>query len=105
MMAQTDSFRPPFTVEIVPMAWRQIAQLSQDMYRLLREQLRTLADLATVGRHPGAVRTARIQASMSFEVGEFIAQYEVDPRSRVIRLLEVAHPGARADVAGCASVM
>jgi mRNA-degrading endonuclease RelE of RelBE toxin-antitoxin system len=92
MLAQPESSLRPFTVEISPTAWKQIAHLSQDMYRVLRERLRTLADLASVGCHPVHISTgkARVQATMSFMVGDFAALYEADPHSRIIRLLEVA---------------
>jgi mRNA-degrading endonuclease RelE of RelBE toxin-antitoxin system len=104
MMAQTESSFQPFTVEIMPTAWKQIAHLSQDMYRVLRERLRTLADLASAGWHPWQVpiHTTHVQASLSFMMGEFAALYEADTRSRVIRLLEVARrlptEGARTHV-------
>ncbi len=92
MMAQTESSFLPFTVEIMPTAWKQIAHLSQDMYRVLRERLRVMADLASAGWHPSTlpIRTEQVQSSLSFMVGNFAALYEVDPRSRLIRLLEVA---------------
>src|SRR5687768_4780799 len=92
MMAQTESSLQPFTVEIMPTAWKQIAYLSQDMYRMLRDRLKMLAELATAGWHPSAlpIHTGRVQGSLSFVVGNFAALYDVDPHSRLIRLLEVA---------------
>jgi mRNA-degrading endonuclease RelE of RelBE toxin-antitoxin system len=92
MMARTESTLQQFTVEIMPTAWKQIAHLSQDMYRMLRERLKMLADLASAGWHPSAVpiHTGQVQSSLSFVVGNFAALYDVDPHSRLIRLLEVA---------------
>jgi mRNA-degrading endonuclease RelE of RelBE toxin-antitoxin system len=92
MMAQTEITLQPFTVEILPTAWKQIAYLSQDMYRMLRERLRMLAELASAGWHPSAlpIHTGQVQSALSFMVGNFAALYEVDPHSRLIRLLEVA---------------
>jgi hypothetical protein len=92
MMAQTETYLPPFTVEIMPTAWKQIAHLSQEMYRVLRERLQLLADLASAGWHPTLlpIHTAQVQGSLSFMVGNFAALYEADPHSRIIRLIELA---------------
>lgn len=92
MMAQTETYLQPFTVEIMPTAWKQIAHLSQDMYRVLREKLQLLADLASSGWHPSAlpIHTAQVQGSLSFMVGNFAALYEADAYSRTIRLIELA---------------
>ncbi len=91
-MAQTETNFQPFTVEIMPTAWKQIAHLSQDMYRVLREKLQLLADLASSGWHPSAlpIHTAQVQGSLSFIVGNFAALYEADAYSRTIRLIELA---------------
>lgn len=91
-MAQTESSVQPYTVEIMPTAWKQIAYLSQDMYRMLRERLKMLAELASAGWHPSAlpIHTGQVHSSLSFVVGNFAALYEVDPHSRFVRLLEVA---------------
>ncbi|HEX8698499.1 MAG TPA: hypothetical protein VF815_06670, partial [Myxococcaceae bacterium] len=82
----------PFTVEILPTAWKQIAYLSQDMYRQLRERLCMLADMASAGWHPSAlpIHVGQVHSSLSVMVGDFAALYEVDPHTRLIRLLEVA---------------
>jgi hypothetical protein len=90
MLAQTDSSVCPFTVEITPTAWKQIAHLPQEMYRVLRERLRAVADLAPVSWHPLAERPPQLKTSLSFTVGEFAALYDADPQARCIRLLEVA---------------
>lgn len=81
-----------FTSEIAPTAWRQISRLPQDMYLALMARLRTLANLATVGRHPvpAPIRGANLETSLSFFLGDFAALYEVDFQGRVIRLLEIA---------------
>ena len=93
-MVQTESQLQlqPFTVENMPTAWKQIAHLSQDMYRLLREKLQLLADLASTGWHPSAlpIHSAQVQGSLSFMVGNFAALYEADAYSRTIRLIEMA---------------
>jgi len=91
-MAQTESSLQPYTVEIMPTAWKQIAHLSQDMYRVLRERLKMVAELASTGWHPSAmpIHTGQVQSSLSFMVGNFAALYDVDPHLRLIRLLEVA---------------
>jgi hypothetical protein len=90
MLAQTESSVCPFTVEITPTAWKQIAHLPQEMYRTLRERLRTVADLAPVSWHPLAACPPQVETTLSFMVGEFAALYEADPHARRIRLLEVA---------------
>jgi mRNA-degrading endonuclease RelE of RelBE toxin-antitoxin system len=92
MMARTESSLQSFTVEIMPTAWKQIAHLSQDVYRMLRERLRMLADLASAGWHPSAmpIHTGQVRSSLSFMMGDYAALYEVDLHSRLIRLLEVA---------------
>ena len=91
-MAQTESNFQPFTVEILPTAWKQIAHLSQDMYRVLREKLQLVADLATAGWHPSSlpIHSAQVQGSLSFMVANFVALYEADAFSRTIRLIELA---------------
>jgi mRNA-degrading endonuclease RelE of RelBE toxin-antitoxin system len=90
MLAQTESSVCPFTVEITPTAWKQIAHLPQETYRVLRERLRAVAELAPVSWHPLAARPLQLETSLSFRVGEFAALYEADPHARRIRLLEVA---------------
>jgi mRNA-degrading endonuclease RelE of RelBE toxin-antitoxin system len=81
-----------FTSEIAPTAWKQISRLPQDMYLALLARLRTLASLATVGRHPvpAPIRGANLETALSFLLGDFAALYEVDFQRRVIRLLEIA---------------
>lgn len=81
-----------FTREIAPTARRQISHLPQEMSLALTARLRTLANLATVGRHPvpAPIRGADLETSLSFFLGDFAALYEVDFQSRVIRLLEIA---------------
>jgi mRNA-degrading endonuclease RelE of RelBE toxin-antitoxin system len=92
MMADPDHSPCPFTVEITPTAWKQIARLHQETYRVLRERLCTLADMASAGQHPFPVPTCAegVVVSLSFVVDDFAALYEVDTHSRILRLLEVA---------------
>jgi mRNA-degrading endonuclease RelE of RelBE toxin-antitoxin system len=91
-MTLTENNLALFTSEIAPTAWKQISRLSQDMYLALQARLRTLANLATVGRHPvpAPIRGAGLETSLSFLLGDFAALYEVDFQARVIRLLEIA---------------
>jgi hypothetical protein len=91
-MTLTENNLALFTSEIAPTAWKQISYLPQDMYLALQARLRTLANLATLGRHPvpAPIRGADLEASLSFLLGDFAALYEVDFQARVIRLLEIA---------------
>jgi hypothetical protein len=91
-MTLTGNHLALFTSEIAPTAWEQISRLPQDMYLALLARLRTLASLATVGRHPvpAPIRGADLETSLSFLLGDFAALYEVDFQGRVIRLLEIA---------------
>jgi hypothetical protein len=91
-MTLTENQLALFTSEIAPTAWKQISRLPQDMYLALLARLRTLASLATVGRHPvpAPIRGADLETSLSFLLGDFAALYEVDFQGRVIRLLEIA---------------
>jgi len=91
-MPHTQDSLSPFTSQITPTAWGQIAQLPQEKYLALEERLRALANMATTGQHPVPVpsRGVEVECSLSFVVGDLAALYEVDFQARVIRLLEVA---------------
>ncbi len=91
-MVQRQQPQRPFIIEIIPTAWKQIAHLSQDMYLVLQERLRTLVELASTGRHPRPApsRESLAEVSSSFVVGDLAAIYEADHQARAIRLLEIA---------------
>jgi hypothetical protein len=91
-MPHTENSHAPFTSEIAPTAWSQLAHLPQETYLALMSRLRTLANMATMGRHPVPVPTsgAEVETSLSFVVGDLAALYEADFQARVIRLLELA---------------
>lgn len=92
MMAQLQKPQRPFIIEITPKAWKQIAQLPQDMYLVLQERLRTLVELASAGRHPSSASSheSPVELSSSFVVRDLAAIYEADHQAGAIRLLEVA---------------
>ena len=90
-MPYTEDSSALFCREITPNASMQIAHLPQEVFVALLARLRTLASLASTGRHPVPVPLsgAGVETSLSFMVGDFAALYEADFRERVIRLLEV----------------
>jgi hypothetical protein len=90
-MTHTEDSSALFSREIAPTAWKQIAQLPQEVFVALLARLRILANLASTARHPEPVslRGIEVETSLSFIVGDFAALYEADFQVRVIRLLEV----------------
>jgi mRNA-degrading endonuclease RelE of RelBE toxin-antitoxin system len=83
-----------YTVEISPPAWNQLAHLSLETYRRIREELDAVATALGEGRSqvlPGTVRASGRPASTpSVVVDDAIAVYDVDHELQRVRLLEVA---------------
>lgn len=84
-MASGKNLLRPYSVEIAPAAWAQVAQLPRESYVALQERLRALAEQASSRRlfREGA-------PALSVALGDFVARYEVDEAREVLRLLEVA---------------
>ncbi len=81
----------PYSVEVAPTAWRQLAHLSTDDYGILQQRLTALATLASEGRlpDPRTVQDAGLDSALSFRVGDFVLLYQVDLARAAIRLTEV----------------
>ncbi len=88
-MAPDNGAPSPYSIDIAPAAWRQLASFSQDEYRLVQERLRELAALATEGRLPvtPSEQGAAAEAAGTFIVGSFAARYVADEKSRTVRLM------------------
>jgi mRNA-degrading endonuclease RelE of RelBE toxin-antitoxin system len=83
-----------YTVEVSPPAWNQLAHLTVETYRRIREELDAVAaELTDEGPRARAreVMGHRISASRpSVVVDDAIALYDVDHERRRVLLLEVA---------------
>lgn len=83
-----------YTVEISPPAWNQLAHLSLETYRRIRDELDAVAIALGEGQNqvvPGTVKVSGHPASTpSVVVGDAIAVYDVDHERQRILLLEVA---------------
>ena len=83
-----------YTVEISPPAWNQLAHLSLETYRRIRDELDAVAIALGEGHNqvvPGTVKVSGHTASTpSVVVDDAIAVYDVDHERRRILLLEVA---------------
>lgn len=83
-----------YTVDISPPAWNQLAHLSLETYRRIREELDAVAT-ALGERHaqglPSPVKVSGHPASTpSVVVDDAIAVYDVDHEHQRVLLLEVA---------------
>ncbi|HYO54877.1 hypothetical protein [Archangium sp.] len=74
-----------YTVEISPPAWNQIAQLSLETYRRIREELEAVAQLLDTVKVPG-----HPPSTSSVVIDDVMAVYEVDHKRRRVLLIEVA---------------
>ncbi len=83
-----------YTVEISPPAWNQLAHLSLETYRRIREELDAVALALGEGRNqvlPRPVKASGRPASTpSVVVDDAIAVYDVDHEQQRVLLLEVA---------------
>ncbi|WP_375771519.1 hypothetical protein NR798_11620 [Archangium gephyra] len=83
-----------YTVEISPPAWNQLAHLSLETYRRIREALDDVAMGLGEGRNhvfPGTVKApGRPASTPSVVVDDAIAVYDVDHERQRVLLLEVA---------------
>ncbi|QRN95182.1 hypothetical protein JRI60_39870 [Archangium violaceum] len=84
-----------YTVEISPPAWNQLAHLSVETYRRIRDALDAVAAaLPSQGQERGSPRPVKQEghgASLpSVVVDDAIALYDVDHLRRRVLLLEVA---------------
>jgi mRNA-degrading endonuclease RelE of RelBE toxin-antitoxin system len=83
-----------YTVEISPPAWNQLAHLTLETYRRIRDELDAVA--AALGERPERVPPPKVtpggHASSRFSVvvDGAIALYDVDHERRLVLLLEVA---------------
>ncbi|MFY0564973.1 type II toxin-antitoxin system RelE family toxin [Archangium lansingense] len=83
-----------YTVEISPSAWNQLAHLSLETYRRIREELDAVASaLAEECKEvlPGRMKgSGHPTSTPSVVVGDAIALYDVDHEHQRVLLLEVA---------------
>lgn len=84
-----------YSVEISPPAWTQLAQLTVETYRRIRDELDAVAVSLTEGSRRPGLRRLGIEASPeapSLVVDGTVARYAVDHERGRVLLLEVAHP-------------
>ncbi|MCP3161875.1 hypothetical protein [Myxococcus qinghaiensis] len=82
----------PYTVEISAAAWNQVARLSQESYRAIQARLEGVATLGAPA----------LSASTTFQVEDLTVHYVVDPRNRLVTLLEISHErGATPEASSC----
>jgi len=83
-----------YTVEISPPAWNQLAHLSLETYRRIRDELDAVATALGEGGGqviPGTVKvTGRPASTPSVVVDDAIVVYDVDHELQRVVLLEVA---------------
>ena len=82
-----------YTVEISPPAWNQLAHLSLETYRRIRDELDAVATALGEGGQvlPGTVKASgRPPSTPSVVVDDAIAVYDVDHQLQRVLLLEVA---------------
>lgn len=79
MKSQRNTHRP-YTVEISAAAWSQVARLSQESYRAIQARLEGVA----------ALGAPALSASTTFQVEGLTVHYAVDPRDRLVTLLEIS---------------
>ncbi|AKJ01351.1 mRNA-degrading endonuclease RelE of RelBE toxin-antitoxin system [Archangium gephyra] len=83
-----------YTVEISPPAWNQLAHLSLETYRRIREELDAVATALGEGAPPGLTGTVKVSghpvSAPSVVVDDAIAIYDVDHEHQRVLLLEVA---------------
>jgi mRNA-degrading endonuclease RelE of RelBE toxin-antitoxin system len=83
-----------YTIEISPSAWNQLAHLSLETYRRIRDELDAVAMALTEASNlarPGAVKVSGHPVSApSVVVDDAIAVYDVDHERQRVLLLEVA---------------
>lgn len=94
--------RSVYTVDISPPAWNQLAHLTLETYRRIREELDAVAVSLSQEGHgagpnagsnagPNKVKTeGHAPSRLSLVVDDAIALYDVDHSSRRVLLLEVA---------------
>lgn len=73
---------PPYRVELGASALSQLGSVPAEVFQRLRNELEQVA--GTLDTEGGAGNRLR-----ALKVGAFAAVYEVDPRSRAIRLLGI----------------
>lgn len=88
-MAPDNGAASPYSIDIAPAAWRQLASFHQDAYRQVQERLWELAALATEGRlpAPSSEQGPGAEAAGTFTVGHFSARYVADVKTRTVRLV------------------
>lgn len=83
-----------YTVEISPPAWNQLAHLSLETYRRIREELDAVATALGEELHPGRSEAVKVSghsvSAPSVVVDDAIAVYDVDHAHQRVLLLEVA---------------
>jgi mRNA-degrading endonuclease RelE of RelBE toxin-antitoxin system len=79
-----------FSVEVSPLAWKQLAQLPLDTYQRVRQELERIAtQLRTPTPAPVPKREAEPFVTRSISLEGYIALYEVDTVRRRLSLREV----------------
>lgn len=85
---------PAYTVEVTPPAWNQLAHLTVDTYRRIREELDAVAAELTKEGSKAHAREPKgtwpSSSRPSVVVDDAIALYNVDHERRRVLLLEVA---------------
>jgi mRNA-degrading endonuclease RelE of RelBE toxin-antitoxin system len=93
-MRRSEATSLGYTVEVSPPAWNQLAQLTVDTYRRIREELDAVAaELTEAGPRArvGDARGNRLSSSKpSVTIDDAIVVYDVDHERRRVLLVEVA---------------
>ena len=93
-MRRSEASAIAYTVDISPPAWNQLAHLSQESYRRIRDELDAVAATLTSGGRRNGAPSEQVpghpSSTPSLMVDDAIAVYEVDHERRRIVLLEVA---------------
>jgi mRNA-degrading endonuclease RelE of RelBE toxin-antitoxin system len=83
-----------YTVEISPSAWNQLAHLTLETYRRIRDELDAVAVALGEGSErilpPKVKLDGHAPSRLSVVVDDAIALYDVDRERRIVLLLEVA---------------
>jgi mRNA-degrading endonuclease RelE of RelBE toxin-antitoxin system len=93
-MRRVEAPKLAYTVDISPPAWNQLAHLSSESYRRIREELDAVAASLTAGGRRSVSQaeqgSGHPSSTPSLMIDDAIAIYEVDQERRRVVLLEVA---------------
>jgi hypothetical protein len=93
-MRRSEASTLAYTVDISPPAWNQLAHLSLESYRRIREELDAVAASLSTGDRRSVAQVEQAPghptSTPSLMVDDAIAVYELDHERRRVVLIEVA---------------